>query len=205
MRMNSTVLRAVHPQPFAGLRLDSTDIYLLASPTMTAALRSDPGTLELQITGYLLDFSSGQLLWGPIAARYGRRGLIAVGLVLFVIESAGCAPSTAAWQLIGWRVVQAVGACASVVLARAVLFDLYAGNRAAQMLSTLMAVMAIAPLLGPIVGAQILSALGWPAVFLLLVGAGTLTLAALFSLPETLPRERQNPERLRLVFVGCRN
>ena len=74
--------------------------------------------------------------------------------------------------MIGWRVVQAVGACAGVVLARAMVRDLYEGDRAAQMLSTLMTVMAIAPLLGPIVGGQILALAGWRAIFWTLVGVG---------------------------------
>jgi DHA1 family bicyclomycin/chloramphenicol resistance-like MFS transporter len=103
--------------------------------------------------------------------------------------------------MIGWRVVQAVGACAGVVLARAMVRDLFAGDRAAQMLSTLMTVMAVAPLLGPIVGGQILALAGWRAIFWTLVVVGFATLAALFTLPETLPRERRNPERLARAFA----
>jgi MFS transporter, DHA1 family, multidrug resistance protein len=98
--------------------------------------------------------------------------------------------------MIDWRVVQAVGACAGVVLARAMVRDLFEGDRAAQMLSTLMIVMAIAPLLGPIVGGQILALAGWRAIFWTLVGVGLATLAALFTLPETLPAERRSHEPL---------
>ena len=103
--------------------------------------------------------------------------------------------------MIGWRVVQAVGACAGVVLARAMVRDLYAGPRAAQMLSTLMTVMARAPLLGPLAGGQIPVLAGWRATFWTLVGVGLLTLAALFTLPETLPRERRNAEQLAHAFA----
>ena len=98
-------------------------------------------------------------------------------LLLFVIGSAGCALAGSAWAMIGWRVVQAVGACAGVVLARAMVRDLYEGDRAARMLSTLMTVMAVAPLLGPIVGGQILALAGWRAIFWTLVGIGLATLA----------------------------
>ena len=121
---------------------------------------------------------------------------MAIGLVLFVIGSAGCALAGNVWAMIGWRVVQAVGACAGVVLARAMVRDLFEGDRAAQMLSTLMIVMAIAPLLGPIVGGQILALAGWRAIFWTLVGVGLATLAALFTLPETLPAERRSREPL---------
>ena len=179
----------------------STDLYLPAMPAMSRALGADAGTVEWTISGYLIGFSLGQLLWGPIGDRHGRRLPVAIGLVLFVIGSAGCALAGSAWALIGWRVVQAVGACAGVVLARAMVRDLFEGDRAARMLSTLMTVMAIAPLLGPIVGGQILGLAGWRAIFWTLVGVGLLTLAALFTLPETLPRERRNAEKLARAFV----
>lgn len=179
----------------------STDLYLPALPAMAAALRADAGTMELTVAGYLVGFSAGQLLWGPMGDRYGRRGPVAIGLVLFAVGSAGCALSTSAFQMIGWRVVQAAGACAGVVLARAMVHDLYPRDRAAQMLSTLMTVMAVAPLLGPFLGGQILVLARWRAIFWTLVGIGLLTLAALFTLPETLPREGRNAEPLARAFA----
>ncbi|MGF6600882.1 DHA1 family bicyclomycin/chloramphenicol resistance-like MFS transporter [Paraburkholderia sp. GAS448] len=183
----------------------STDLYLPALPAMALALHADAGAVELTISGYLIGFSLGQLLWGPVGDRYGRRLPIAIGLVLFVIGSAGCALSTDAPMLVGWRAVQAVGACASVVLARAMVRDLYTGHRAAQMMSTLMTVMAIAPLLGPSVGGLILHVASWRAIFWTLVGVGLLTLAALRALPETLPASRRNhepPGRALAAYAG---
>jgi MFS transporter, DHA1 family, multidrug resistance protein len=76
----------------------STDLYLPALPSMAAALHADSGTAALMIAGYLVGFSAGQLVWGPIGDRFGRRAPIAIGLVLFVIGSAGRALSTSAWQ-----------------------------------------------------------------------------------------------------------
>ena len=172
----------------------STDLYLPALPKMVVALHADVGTVELTISGFLIGFSMGQLLWGPIGDRYGRPLPIAIGLVLFIIGSAGCALSTDALMLIGWRTLQAVGACASVVLARAMVRDLYTGHRAAQMMSTLMTVMAIAPLLGPSVGGLILHVASWRAIFWTLAGVGLATLAALYALPETLPPPHRNRE-----------
>jgi DHA1 family bicyclomycin/chloramphenicol resistance-like MFS transporter len=174
----------------------STDLYLPALPSMAGALGADGGTMELTISGYLVGFSLGQLLWGPLGDRYGRRSPVLAGLVLFVIGSAGCALSSSAGEMIGWRVLQAMGACAGVVLARAMVRDLYAGARAAQMLSTLMTVMAIAPLLGPIIGGQIFRLASWHAIFWTLVGVGLATMLAVHTLPETLPSERRNREPL---------
>src|ERR1700761_1379553 len=102
----------------------STDLYLPALPIMAHVLHSNTGTMEWTISGYLVGFSLGQLLWGPIGDRYGRKLPISAGLVLFVLGSAGCALSTDAHTMIVWRAVQAVGACASVVLARAIVRDL---------------------------------------------------------------------------------
>jgi DHA1 family bicyclomycin/chloramphenicol resistance-like MFS transporter len=169
----------------------STDLYLPALPAMADALHSDPGTLQLTISGYLIGFSLGQLLWGPISDRHGRRLPVAIGLVLFIVGSAGCAMSGDAWTLIGWRALQAVGACASVVISRAMVRDLYSGVRAAQMMSTLMTVMAVAPLIGPSVGGLILHVASWRAIFWVLVAIGIATLAGLYCLPETLSEERR--------------
>lgn len=174
----------------------STDLYLPAMPAIGLDLKAGTGELELTISSYLIGFSVGQLLWGPIGDRHGRRGPIAAGLVLFVIGSAGCALALSPAAMIGWRIVQAAGACASVVLARAMVRDLYEGPQAAQMLSTLMAVMGIAPLLGPLIGGQILVLSNWRAIFWVLVGVGLATLAALSTLPETLPAERRRRQPL---------
>ncbi|AYD02632.1 multidrug effflux MFS transporter [Neorhizobium sp. NCHU2750] len=170
----------------------STDFYLPAMPAMAEALRADTGSVEFTISGYLVGFGIGQLFWGAVSDKYGRRLPVAIGLVLFILGSAGCAISGSISAIIAWRMLQAFGACASVVLARAMVRDLYHGPRAAQMLSTLIAIMAIAPLLAPLIGGQIDAIAGWRAIFWTLVVVGLATLAALFSLPETLPRERRN-------------
>lgn len=169
----------------------STDLFLPALPTMQSALGTSEGTLQFAISGYLLGFGFGQLFWGPFSDRFGRRGPVALGILVFVIGSAGCALSTDGWQLVGWRVVQALGASAGVALARAMVRDLYDRDRAAKVLSTLMTVMAVAPLLGPTVGAQILALSSWRAIFWTLVAIGTGTALAILTVPETLPRQNR--------------
>ena len=168
----------------------SNDVYLPAMPTMAQSLHATPGSIEWTISGYLIGFSLGQLFWGPVGDRYGRRIPVAAGLILFLIGATGCAMAGSGTTLIVFRVIQALGACAGVVLARAMVRDLYEGDRAAQMLSTLMTVMAIAPLVGPILGGQILGFAGWRHIFWTLDVVGLLTLIAVMRLPETLPEER---------------
>ncbi|MEY2342126.1 multidrug effflux MFS transporter [Acidithiobacillus sp. IBUN Pt1247-S3] len=178
----------------------STDLYLPALPAMAQSLHASPGSVELTISGYLIGFSVGQLFWGPFADRHGRRLPVALGLLLFIIGSAGCALAANINVMIVWRVVQAVGACASVVLARAMVRDLYDGVRAAKMLSTLITVMAIAPLVGPSVGGLILHVASWRAIFWTLVIVGLLTLVTLTILPETLPHHHRSREALHKTF-----
>ncbi|MGC8493529.1 MAG: MFS transporter [Syntrophobacteraceae bacterium] len=124
-----------------------TELYLPATPLIGQSLGADTGTIELTIFGVLIGFSS-----------------VAAGLILFVIGSAGCALAGGAHHLIVWRMVQALGACAGAAFSPAMVRDLYEGNRNAQMLSTLIAVMAIDPLIGPTVGGQIAAISGWRAV-----------------------------------------
>ncbi len=154
----------------------STDMYLPAMPQMARDLGARGGELEYTISGYLVGFSLGQLLWGAVSDRFGRRIPIAIGIVLFNVGSAGCALSGTATAVIGWRVVQAVGACAGVVLARAMVRDLFERERAAQKLSTLITIMAVAPL----VGSQVLTFASWPWTFWLMVVIGAGLLVALF-------------------------
>ncbi len=174
----------------------STDLYLPAMPAMGRSLHATAGMLEWTISGYLIGFSIGQLLWGPISDRFGRRPTIGCGLILFVIGSAGCALAREIATMIGWRIIQALGACASVALSRAMVRDLYQGAKAAKMLSTLIMIMAVTPLIGPLVGGQLVTQIGWRAIFWLLVAVGLLTLVALYTIPETLPLRDRNPESL---------
>ncbi|WP_269975613.1 multidrug effflux MFS transporter [Dickeya lacustris] len=173
----------------------STDIYLPAMPVMAKDLR---GNAELTITGFLLGFCLAQLIWGPISDHLGSLPLM-IGMVLFIVGSAGCALSNNINQIIFWRVFQALGACTGPMLARAMIRDLFSRTRAAQMLSTLTVVMAIAPIIGPLLGGQMIKFTSWHAIFWLLTAIGVFMLLSLYWLPETLPVER----RVKASFAGA--
>lgn len=180
----------------------STDIYLPAMPTMAEDLH---GNVELTITGFLVGFAIAQLIWGPISDHLGRRKPLLIGMVLFIIGSAGCAMSTSITQIVFWRVFQALGACTGPMLARAMIRDLFARTRAAQMLSTLVLVMAIAPIAGPLIGGQIIRLSTWHSVFWLLAVIGALMFISLNWLPETLPEEKRVKASLAGAFRNYRS
>lgn len=175
----------------------STDIYLPAMPVMARDLQ---GNAELTITGFLIGFCIAQLIWGPISDRYGRRRPLFIGLGLFIIGSVGCALSTDIVQIVFWRVFQALGACTGPMLARAMIRDLFSRTRAAQMLSTLMIIMAIAPIAGPLIGGQMIKVTSWHTIFWLLAIIGTLMLISLFWLAETLPAEKRSQASVTRAF-----
>ncbi|HHN8544050.1 multidrug effflux MFS transporter [Citrobacter cronae] len=180
----------------------STDIYLPAMPTMATDLH---GNVELTITGFLVGFTIAQLIWGPISDHLGRRKPLFIGMVLFIIGSAGCAMSTSITQIVFWRVFQALGACTGPMLARAMIRDLFARTRAAQMLSTLVLIMAIAPIAGPLIGGQIIRLSTWHAVFWLLALIGALMCVSLCWLPETLPEAKRVKASLTGAFRNYRS
>lgn len=171
----------------------STDIYLPAMPMMAKELK---GNAELTVTGFLIGFAIAQLVWGPISDTIGRRKPLFIGMLVFVVGSVGCALAQSMEQIIFWRVFQAFGACTGPMLSRAMIRDLYSRTQAAQMLSTLVMVMAVAPIIGPLLGGQIIHFSTWHAIFWLLAGIGLLMFLSIFKLPETLSKENVAPSSL---------
>ncbi|WP_049260364.1 multidrug effflux MFS transporter [Neisseria bacilliformis] len=166
----------------------STDIYLPAMPVMERTLG---GNAELTVTGFLIGFALAQLVWGSVSDRIGRKIPLFAGLGLFIVGSAGCALSQSMEAVVFWRVFQALGACVGPILSRAMIRDLYAGSQAAQMLSTLVIMMAVAPIVGPLLGGAMLKFSSWHAIFWLLAVIGAVLLFAVFRLPETLPADQR--------------
>ena len=150
----------------------ATSIYLPSMPAMTVALATDGATMQLTLTAYLVGFAVSQLIYGPLSDRYGRRPLLFAGLVLYVAASAACALAGSIDELIVARLFQSMGACAGPVVGRAVVRDLYDGERAAKVLGYVGFVLAVSPAFAPVLGAHLHGWFGWRANFVFVAAFG---------------------------------
>ncbi|MEU7181715.1 MULTISPECIES: multidrug effflux MFS transporter [Streptomyces] len=171
----------------------SMDMYLPALPEVTSALHSPAATVQLTLTTCLAGMALGQMIVGPMSDRWGRRRPLLVGMVIYVLATALCAVATSAELLIAFRLLQGLAGAAGIVIARAVVRDLYDGVAMARFFATLMLISGVAPVVAPLIGGQILQVTDWRGVFVVLTVVGVLlTLLVWRKLHETLPPERRH-------------
>ncbi len=170
----------------------STDIYLPSFPALSAEFGASAAAVQRTLAASFLGMALGQGFYGPISDRFGRRVPLCLGMGLFAVASIGCALAGDIVGLTWLRLLQALGGCAGVVIARAVVRDLTEGPAMLRLMSQLMLVFALAPILGPVLGGWLLTHFGWRAIFWLLTGYGlTMVLAIALLLPESLPQEQR--------------
>jgi DHA1 family bicyclomycin/chloramphenicol resistance-like MFS transporter len=169
----------------------SVDLYLPAFPTIARALDTDAGAVQLSLATYMIGLAVGQVLYGRLSDIYGRRRPMVAGISLYVAASVACAAAPSVETLVGLRLLQGLGGCAGIVIARAIVRDLFEGVEAARFFARLTLVFGVAPVVAPILGAQILTIAGWRAIFGVLAAYGVACLASVAWLPETLPAERR--------------
>lgn len=162
------------------------DLYLPAFPNVASDLGVSLSTVPLTLTAAMLGLGLGQVLYGPLSDRYGRKRPLIAGLVLFTVASIACALAPNFGAFLAMRFVQSLGGSAGVVIARAIVRDLYSGKALAQALSIVVMVFALAPVLAPSLGAALLQVGSWRWLFWFLALFGALCLAAASVLPETL-------------------
>jgi len=170
------------------------DMYLPAFGAMALDLQVHPSLVERTLASYLLGLALAQLAYGPLADRYGRKPPLLLGLTLFSIASVACALSQDIDHLILWRVVQAFGGAAGMVIPRAVIRDHLDTREAAQAMSLLMLVMGVMPILAPLLGGQAVTLGSWRTVFYLMGLIGiALWLAVALRMRESLDPARRSP------------
>lgn len=170
----------------------STDLYLPAMPTVAADLGASSSAIALTVTTFLVGLAFGQLLAGPLSDTYGRRLPLLVGLIVFTTASLVCALTPSVDVLIAVRFVQGLAGASGMAIANAVVTDYSRGRQAARLLSRLALVSGLAPIVAPLIGAQLLRVTSWRGLFVALTGLGILLFSAVaLGLRESLPRERR--------------
>ena len=165
------------------------DMSLPALPTLTRELATSPQSVQLTLNLFILGYAAGQLIYGPLSDRFGRRRMLLIGLTIYTIGGFACAFSPSIEVLVSARLVQGFGACVGPVLGRAVVRDHMTGRRAAQTLSYITVTMALGPLVAPMIGGFLLNRLGWPSIFAFLGVFGLALLGATWlGLAESLQR-----------------
>ena len=183
----------------------STDMYLPSLPAIGRALGAPAAGVQLTLSAFLLGFAVGQFVYGPVSDVVGRRPVLMFGLGLFVAASVACALAPSIATLVAARFAQALGASGPIVLARAIVRDLYEGPRAGRELSRMGTIMGLVPALAPIAGGALHAVFGWRANFWAQTLFGlSLTAIVLLRLPETIPARSPGPISFLSILRGFR-
>jgi len=156
----------------------SIDMYLPGFPVIAHDLNTTAAKVSQTLSGYFVGISLGQLLYGPLLDRFGRKKPLFIGLAVYILASAGCAVATSVEQLIILRIIQAVGSCAATVASVAMVRDLFPVSENAKVFSLLLLVVGFSPMIAPTVGGYVTDAFGWHAVFMILTVMGVAIFAA---------------------------
>jgi MFS transporter, DHA1 family, multidrug resistance protein len=162
------------------------DMYLPAFPAIARDLQVDVGAVQMSLMSFFLAVSICQIIYGPISDRVGRKPPLYFGLSLFIIGGIGCSFAGSAEALIGFRFLQGVGACASMVITRAIIRDLHTGAEAARLMATTMLVFSVSPILAPLAGSILSEFFSWRIIFWAIAAIGVAGLGVVAGLlPET--------------------
>ncbi|WP_370675570.1 multidrug effflux MFS transporter [Pleomorphomonas sp. PLEO] len=172
------------------------DMYLPGLPEMVTHLGTSEGTIQYSLMAFFAGLTFGQLFYGPLSDRFGRKPLTYVGLGLFALGSLGCALAGSVETLILFRAMEGLGGSIGMVIAMAVIRDLYTGHVAGRMMALVLMVLGVSPVLAPLAGSAILAIAGWRAIFMVLAVIGlALILFVAFALPETRMVELRKASR----------
>jgi len=184
----------------------SIDTYLPGLPAISRELRAGTSAVQLTLGACLLGLAAGQLLGGPISDSRGRRGPLRLGLATFAIASLACAGAPTLQSLVALRLIQGAAAAVTIVLARAIVADLYTGADRARTYARLLSIGGVVPVAAPVLGAQLLKVGSWRVIFVaIVIGGGCLLAAVWHRLPESLPPGARRESGTRVAAAGLRS
>lgn len=179
----------------------SIDLYLPAFSEIAASLQTDISKVSLSLSSFFIGLAFGQIMYGPLLERFGRKKPIYFGLSLYVLTSVGIAMAASVEMMIFLRFFQAIGSCAGLVSARAIIRDLFDGREMARVFSTLIMVVAISPIIAPSIGGVLATHFHWSVLFFVLTGMALLVLVGTILLvPETKGSDPEHSLRFSKVF-----
>ncbi|WP_153769523.1 multidrug effflux MFS transporter [Labrenzia sp. CE80] len=181
----------------------ATDMYLSGLDQLAHSLGASDAAVELSLSLFFLGLCVGQLIMGPAIDGFGRKGPLIVGIAVFTVTSVALLLVGDVTIFNGLRAVQAIGACAGMVVGRAMVTDLFEGREAAKTMTVLVMLMTIGPVMAPFVGSLFLTAWGWQSIFVFMVILGLASASlSMIVLPETLPKEERGDTPFRDAFKG---
>jgi DHA1 family bicyclomycin/chloramphenicol resistance-like MFS transporter len=181
----------------------SIDMYLPGFPAIAKDLNTTIDRVQLSLTAYLIGIALGQLVYGPLLDRFGRKTPLYMGLLIYILASVGCAFTESVNSLIVMRFLQAIGGCAGIVAAQALVRDLFPVTKTAQALSLIILVIAVSPMVAPTVGAYTTALFGWHAIFIVLAAITLLILISVyFFLPAGMEADVSLSLRPRAVLLN---
>lgn len=184
----------------------ATDFYLPSLPEIVRVMGTDVAGGQATLSAFLFGFAAGQVVWGPLSDRLGRRPVLMVGLALFLVATAACAFAPTIEALTGARFVQALGASGPIVLGRAMVRDLYDGARAGRELARMGMIMGLVPAVAPVLGGVLQQGFGWRSTFVATFAFGlVLAVVILRLMPETLRTRVPEPLSLTAILRGYRS
>jgi len=158
----------------------SIDMYLPGFPRIATDLNTTIDKVQLSLTGYLIGICIGQVLYGPLLDRFGRKTPLYAGLFIYILASIGCALTSSVEALIVMRFFQAIGGCVGLVSSQALVSDLFTKDKRAEVFSMITLVIAVSPMIAPTVGGYVTSAFGWNWVFIILAGIVLAIMGAIY-------------------------
>lgn len=171
----------------------ATDMYLPGFRQMAQSFQTDNGRIESTLSAFFLGLALGQALYGPVIDRFGRRLPLLIGVGLFLAATVGCLLTRDITVFTGFRVLQAIGGCAGMIIGRAIVNDLFEPNESARVLSLLLMLVTLAPIMAPLLGGWILAIAGWQAIFVFMLVFASLCGGLVWRhVPETLPAGRRS-------------